>query len=332
MPEGCRCAGIAGLGIYVPERVLTNQDLEKMVDTSDAWIRERTGIRERRIAAPEEATSDLAAAAARAALADAGITAGEVDLIIVATATPDTLFPATACLVQEKLGADRAGAFDLLAGCSGFIYALACGAQFIAGGAADTVLVVGAETLSRIVNWEDRNTCVLFGDGAGAVTEENTGIPVLPVNYARERFGPHNQHGVRGTTGNKLGTARQGINKPGAPGKQVKRPGPIGAQLFLHQASRGRKERVGRSGGHDDQIHLASGNAGIGERRAGRRRGQIRRGLFRSGDTPFPNTRSFSYPGIAGIHHLFQVLVRQHPFRNVNSQTRDARTPAPLRH
>ncbi|HAG06676.1 MAG TPA: 3-oxoacyl-ACP synthase [Peptococcaceae bacterium] len=168
MPEGCRCAGIAGLGIYVPERVLTNQDLEKMVDTSDAWIRERTGIRERRIAAPEEATSDLAAAAARAALADAGITAGEVDLIIVATATPDTLFPATACLVQEKLGADRAGAFDLLAGCSGFIYALACGAQFIAGGAADTVLVVGAETLSRIVNWEDRNTCVLFGDGAGA--------------------------------------------------------------------------------------------------------------------------------------------------------------------
>jgi len=169
MHERCRSAGIVGLGTYVPERVLTNFDLEKMVETSDAWIRERTGIRERRIAAPDEATSDLATAAARAALADAGIAADEVDLVIVATATPDMLFPATACIVQEKLDARRAGAFDVLAGCSGFIYALACGAQFISSGAMDTVLVVGAETLSRILNWEDRNTCVLFGDGAGAV-------------------------------------------------------------------------------------------------------------------------------------------------------------------
>lgn len=169
MPEVSRGAGIAGLGTYVPERVLTNFDLEKMVDTSDTWIRERTGIQERRIAAEGEATSDLAAAAARAALADAGVPADQVDLLIVATATPDMLFPATACLVQDKIGAKRAGAFDLLAGCSGFIYALACGAQFITSGAMDTVLVVGAETLSRIVNWKDRNTCVLFGDGAGAV-------------------------------------------------------------------------------------------------------------------------------------------------------------------
>ncbi|MEW5761785.1 MAG: beta-ketoacyl-ACP synthase III [Bacillota bacterium] len=169
MPEPCRGVGISGVGIRVPERVLTNFDLEQMVATSDAWIRERTGIRERRVAAPQEATSDLAAAAAQEALAAAGVTPEQVDLIIVATATPDMLFPATACLVQEKLGAARAGAFDLQAGCSGFIYAMACGAQFVAAGSAETVLIVGAETLSRVLNWEDRSTCVLFGDGAGAV-------------------------------------------------------------------------------------------------------------------------------------------------------------------
>lgn len=169
MKKEQRRAAIAGLGIYVPERVLTNSDLEKMVDTSDEWITARTGIKERRIAAPEEATSDLALKAAQAALRSAGVEADEVDLIIVATNTPDMLFPATACLVQDKLRARKAGAFDLLAGCTGFITALATGAQFIASGAMDTVLVIGAETLSRIINWQDRNTCVLFGDGAGAV-------------------------------------------------------------------------------------------------------------------------------------------------------------------
>ncbi|RDV83613.1 beta-ketoacyl-ACP synthase III [Ammonifex thiophilus] len=160
--------GIAGLGIYVPERVLTNFDLEKMVDTSDAWIRERTGIRERRIAAPEESTSDLATRAAQEALQAANLSPEEIDLIIVATASPDMLFPATACLVQANLGASRAAAFDLEAGCSGFIYGLAVGAQFIATGSCRHVLVIGAETLSRLTNWEDRSTCVLFGDGAGA--------------------------------------------------------------------------------------------------------------------------------------------------------------------
>lgn len=166
MPE--QQAGIVGLGTYVPERILTNQDLEQMVDTSDEWIRTRTGIRERRVAGEDQAASDLAVLAAQRALDDAGISPQELDLIIVATNTPDMLFPATACLVQDRLGAGQAGAFDLLAGCTGFIYALAVGSQFIAAGGAGTVLIIGAEILSRITNRRDRNTCVLFGDGAGA--------------------------------------------------------------------------------------------------------------------------------------------------------------------
>jgi len=160
--------GITGLGIYLPERILTNFDLERMVDTSDEWIRERTGIRERRLAAPEESTSDLAVNAAREALGAAGLLPEEIELIIVATATPDMLFPATACLVQERLGAKRAAAFDLGAGCSGFVYGLATAAQFIRAGCYRNILVIGAETLSKITNWKDRNTCVLLGDGAGA--------------------------------------------------------------------------------------------------------------------------------------------------------------------
>jgi 3-oxoacyl-[acyl-carrier-protein] synthase-3 len=162
-------AGIAGWGTYVPERVLYNSQLEEMVDTSDEWIRSRSGIRERRIARPDQATSDLAVVAGERALENAGITPEEVDLIIVATNTPDMFFPATACLVQERLGAKNAGAFDLAAGCTGFIYALATGSQFIATGSYRTILVIGAENLSKITNWKDRNTCVLFGDGAGAV-------------------------------------------------------------------------------------------------------------------------------------------------------------------
>ncbi len=162
-------AGIAGTGTYVPERVLYNSQLEELVDTSDEWIRSRSGIRERRIARPDQATSDLAVAAGERALENAGMAPEEVDLIITATNTPDMFFPATACLVQEKLGAKNAGAFDLAAGCTGFIYALATGSQFIATGSCRTVLVIGAENLSKITNWKDRNTCVLFGDGAGAV-------------------------------------------------------------------------------------------------------------------------------------------------------------------
>src|ERR1044071_5856208 len=168
-----RPVSITGVGSYVPSRVLTNYDLEKMVDTSDEWITTRTGIKEHRLAAPDEFTSDLAAKAAQRAMKMAGVTGEQIDLIIVATITPDMPFPSTACLVQHKIGARRAAAFDLEAACSGFIYALEIAQQFIMSRTYDTVLVIGAEKLSSIVNWEDRNTCVLFGDGAGAAVLQN---------------------------------------------------------------------------------------------------------------------------------------------------------------
>src|SRR2546425_4596316 len=163
-----RSCSIAGVGSYVPVRVLTNAELEKTVDTSDEWITSRTGIKERRLAASDEFTSDSAAQAARKAMQMAGVTAEQIDLIIIATITPDMPFPSTACLVQQKIGAYRAAAFDLEAACSGFIYGLEIGQQFIMSRTYDTVLVIGAEKLSSIVDWNDRNTCVLFGDGAGA--------------------------------------------------------------------------------------------------------------------------------------------------------------------
>lgn len=160
---------ILGTGSALPEHVLTNEDLTRIVDTSDEWILTRTGIRERRIAGEEQATSDLAIEAARKALHNAGISAEQLDMIIVATITPDYVFPATACLVQRALKATKAAAFDMEAACTGFIYAMAVGSQFIATGIYKHVLVIGAETLSRIVDYTDRGTCVLFGDGAGAV-------------------------------------------------------------------------------------------------------------------------------------------------------------------
>lgn len=163
-----RAAGILGTGRYLPEKVITNADLEKMVDTSDEWIVTRTGIKERRMARQDETSSDMATHAARQALDKAGIVAEQVDLIIVATVTPDMFFPSTACIVQEKLGAKRAAAFDLSAACSGFLYGTSVAAQFVANGLYRYVLVVGVEALSKIVDWTDRNTCVLFGDGAGA--------------------------------------------------------------------------------------------------------------------------------------------------------------------
>ncbi len=161
-------AVITGVGKYVPDKILTNYDLEKMVDTSDEWIKQRTGIEKRHIAADEQPTSDLALRAAKEALADAELSGEKLDLIIVATVTPDMAFPATACLIQDKLGAKNAAAFDLEAGCSGFVYALSVGSQFIESGQYENVLIIGAETLSKIVNWKDRGTCILFGDGAGA--------------------------------------------------------------------------------------------------------------------------------------------------------------------
>ncbi len=164
--------GVIGVGKYVPQKVLTNADLEKMVDTSDEWITTRTGIKERRLAAPGEATSDLATKAAREALANAGVKPEDLDLIIVATITPDTQFPSTACYVQANLGAKNAFCFDMSAACAGFIYAIGTAQQFIAQGSCRRALVIGAETLSSITDWQDRNTCVLFGDGAGAVVLE----------------------------------------------------------------------------------------------------------------------------------------------------------------
>ena len=163
-----RTVSIIGTGSYVPERVLTNADLEKMVETNDEWIVTRTGIRERSIAADDESTSDLAAKAALAAMENAGITADEIDLILVATITPDMFFPSTACFVQTKIGAKNAACFDVSAACSGFLYAVEIAQQFITSQTFNTILVVGADKLSSIVNWKDRNTCVLFGDGAGA--------------------------------------------------------------------------------------------------------------------------------------------------------------------
>jgi 3-oxoacyl-[acyl-carrier-protein] synthase III len=160
---------ITGLGSHVPERVVTNDELSSMMDTSNEWILERTGIRERRIAAPEEALSDLALPAARAALDEAGISGPELELVIVATVTPDMAFPATAAILAEQLGAEKAGAYDLSAGCTGFMYALAQGYGMLAGGLAQNALIVGGDVLSKIMDWSDRSTSVLFGDGAGAV-------------------------------------------------------------------------------------------------------------------------------------------------------------------
>lgn len=179
-----RAVGILGVGHYVPEKTLTNFDLAQMVDTSDEWITERTGIKQRHIAAPEEATSDLAYNAAVAALADAGVQAEELDLVIVGTASADHIFPSAACMVQARLGAKNAAAFDLAAGCSGFVYSLAVASQMIKSGLYNKILIIGAETLSRIMNWADRNTCVLFGDGAGAavVGEVEEGYGVLGID------------------------------------------------------------------------------------------------------------------------------------------------------
>jgi 3-oxoacyl-[acyl-carrier-protein] synthase-3 len=165
-------AVITGVGHYAPPRRITNFDLEKMVETSDAWIRERTGIEERRVCDDGVATSDIAIEAARRALADAGVKAEDLDLVLLATASPDMLFPATSCIVQNALGAKKAGAVDLSSGCAGFVYALCVASQFICSGVYKRVLVIGADVLSRLTNWRDRNTCVLFGDGAGAAVVE----------------------------------------------------------------------------------------------------------------------------------------------------------------
>lgn len=184
-------AGIIGIGSYVPEKVITNGDLEKIIDTNDTWIVERTGIRERRVVGAGQATSDLATIAAERALADAGVSAEELDLIIVATVTPDMVFPSVACLVQNNLKAVNAAAFDLTAVCSGFMYALVTGSTFIQTGMYKKILIIGAEALSTITDWTDRNTAILFGDGAGAavLAEVPEGFGVLGVHLGAEGAG-----------------------------------------------------------------------------------------------------------------------------------------------
>lgn len=170
-------ARIAGTGSYLPERIVTNSELESRIDTSDEWIVSRTGIESRHVAADGEMTSDLALHASRQAMAAAGVAAADVDLIIVATTTPDMVFPSTACLLQAKLGVTQGAAFDVQAVCAGFIYALATAEKFVASGSAKCALVVGAEVFSRLLDWNDRRTCVLFGDGAGAVVLTQSNAP-----------------------------------------------------------------------------------------------------------------------------------------------------------
>ncbi|WP_346355137.1 beta-ketoacyl-ACP synthase III [Azotosporobacter soli] len=186
-----RAVGILGTGSYMPERIVTNKDLEKTMETSDEWIVSRTGIGARRVAAPEEATSDLAAEAGRRALLDANVNAEELDLIIVATVSPDMAFPSTACLVQAQLGAKRAAAFDISVACSGFIYGMSIAQQFIQTGLYQKVLVVGAETLSRFISWDDRKTGMLFGDGAGAAVlgETAEGFGILGLDMGADGSG-----------------------------------------------------------------------------------------------------------------------------------------------
>ncbi|EHS58733.1 3-oxoacyl- synthase III (beta-ketoacyl-ACP synthase III) [Paenibacillus sp. Aloe-11] len=200
-----RPVGVIGTGKYVPEKILTNKDLEEMVETSDEWIVSRTGIQERHIAAPEQATSDLAYEAAIKALKSAGMTAEDLDLIIVATVTPDMAFPSTACILQDKLGAKGAAAFDLSAACSGFVYGLATATSFIKTGIYNNALIIGADCLSRITDYTDRNTCVLFGDGAGAVV-----IGEVPEGRGFQSF----DLGAEGAGGSLLNLAAGGSRLP----------------------------------------------------------------------------------------------------------------------
>lgn len=214
-------ATIIGIGHCVPPRTLDNYDLEKMVDTSDTWIQERTGIVKRHICDVQTATSDLAIGAARHALVDAHVKPAEVELIIVATATPDMAFPATACIVQEAIGAKNAAAFDMEIGCSGFVYAIATGSQFIASGMYRKVLVIGADTLSKVTNFQDRNTCVLFGDGAGAVVLEPA-----PEGYGLKSFNLR----ADGSGAHLLRLAAGGSRKPASPDTIAR------GEHFIHMA------------------------------------------------------------------------------------------------
>ena len=201
----CSSAGILGTGHYAPERLLTNFDLEKLVDTTDEWIRTRTGVETRHLAAASENTSDLCVKAGWKALEAAGLTAEDIDFVMVATASPDYVVPSTACLVQDKMGMKRAGGMDISAGCSGYIYAVATAAAMVKAGLYEYILVVGAEILSRLVNWQDRSTCILFGDGAGAAV----------IGAAEEGFGLlASDLGSDGSMGSILNIPASGVAEP----------------------------------------------------------------------------------------------------------------------
>jgi 3-oxoacyl-[acyl-carrier-protein] synthase-3 len=229
-------SSIIGTGSYLPEKVLTNDDLSKIVDTSDEWITTRTGIKERHIAADDQATSDLASEAARRAMTAAGVTPEEIDLIVVATVTPDMFFPSTACFVQRKIGATNAVCFDISAACSGFLYALQVARHFLNAGSRTTALVIGAEKLSSLVNWEDRNTCVLFGDGAGAVViravDAETDAPGRVLSTVM---------GSDGTLSDLLKVPGGGSALPITPENAASRPNTIhmeGRETFKHAVTR----------------------------------------------------------------------------------------------
>lgn len=200
-----RSAGILGTGSYAPEKILTNADLEKMVDTNDEWIRTRTGIETRHIAAKNQTTSDLCIEAAKKAMDMAHVTADDIDFIIVATASPDYIVPSTACMVQDKLGCTHAGAMDISAGCSGYIYATALASNLVKAGMYNKILIIGAEILSRLVNWKDRSTCILFGDGAGAavIGEVEKGYGLLASDL-----------GADGSLGKILNIPASGVAEP----------------------------------------------------------------------------------------------------------------------
>jgi 3-oxoacyl-[acyl-carrier-protein] synthase-3 len=207
-------AKISALGCYVPPRVLTNFDLEKMVETNDQWILERTGISERHIAAPEVATSDMAVEAAKVVLAERGIAPSDLEAIIVATVTPDMMFPSTACVVQHRLGAKGAWGFDLVAACCSFLYGIATGAQLVSSGAHRKVLVIGADTMSRIVDYTDRATCILFGDGAGAfliepAEDESSGL----IDFINEVDGSGGQYLYMPAGGSRLPASAETVEK-----------------------------------------------------------------------------------------------------------------------
>ena len=213
-PEGRIYSRIAGTGSYLPEKVLTNADLTQFVETSDEWIVARTGIRERHVAAEGETTSDLGYQAALRAMEAAGVTAADIDLIVLGTTTPDLIFPSSACLLQHKLGANGCPAFDVNAACSGFIYALTIADKFIQSGAAKTALVVGSETLTRMLDWSDRGTCVLFGDGAGAIVlkgEQGTGTSADRGILANALHSDGRQHDILYVDGGPSSTRTTGF-------------------------------------------------------------------------------------------------------------------------